>query len=148
MKALSVQLPWAWLFFLKQNPKDCENRSWKLPDKMIGERIAIHCAKTIDYDGWFHLEGFPANYGLDTNDEFMNVFYVTPQKIEALRGTLIGEVTIQVCRFRFGEENDNLYSKWSVPGQYGFYVDSPVLYDKPIPYRGQLGFFEVELTDE
>ena len=30
-------------------------------------------------------------------------------------------------------------------GPAGFVLDNPVLYDKPIPYKGQLGFFEVML---
>jgi hypothetical protein len=62
-------------------------------------------------------------------------------------GHIIGEVDITGCQFRFGEENDNLYSRWAIPGQYGFALANPVLYDKPIPMRGQLGFFEVNLPE-
>lgn len=56
-------------------------------------------------------------------------------------GGLIGEVDITDCYFRSGEENNNLYSVWHIPGQYGFVLANPVLYDKPIPCRGQLRLF-------
>ena len=63
-------------------------------------------------------------------------------------GAIIGEVDIVDSCFRFGEENDNLYSIWHVPGQNGFKLAGAVLYDKPIPYRGQLGFFDVQPPQE
>ena len=50
---------------------------------------------------------------------------------------LIGEVTITACV----KESS---SPWFV-GPYGFVLANPVLYKEPIPYRGQLGFFEVKL---
>ena len=30
-------------------------------------------------------------------------------------------------------------------GPHGFVLRNPLAYEKPIPYRGKLGFFEVEL---
>ena len=44
-------------------------------------------------------------------------------------GSIVGEVIITDC---------------VDCGPYGFLLSSPVAYKDPIPYRGQLGFFEVE----
>ncbi len=34
-------------------------------------------------------------------------------------------------------------SPWFITGNYGFVLANPKLYQKPIPYKGMLGFFEV-----
>ena len=52
-------------------------------------------------------------------------------------GALIGEVDIVDCVTRSE-------SPWFV-GRYGFVLKNPVLYDKPVPCRGALGFFEPEI---
>jgi len=67
-------------------------------------------------------------------------YHVTPRH----RGAIIGEVDIVDCQFRFPDELDRLYSKWAAAVQYGFTLANPVLYEKPIPCRGHLGFFERE----
>jgi hypothetical protein len=50
--ALTIWAPWAQA--IVRGPKLIENRTWKPHDKVIGERIAIHCGKTLatpaDYD--------------------------------------------------------------------------------------------------
>ncbi len=38
-------------------------------------------------------------------------------------------------------------SPWFV-GKYGFMLANPILYDKPIPCRGQLGFFKPDIKGE
>ena len=44
MKAISLHQPWA--SFVADGSKDIETRSWRAHDSVIGERIAIHAAKT------------------------------------------------------------------------------------------------------
>ena len=56
------------------------------------------------------------------------------------RGAIIGEATI-FLRFREGDE-----SKWYF-GPHGFWLKDGVLFEAPVPYRGQLGFFEVNLPE-
>ena len=59
MKALTLWRPWpVAMFFLKpEYQKDVENRTWKPPDWIIGERIAIHAGnKRIDvFDQWLDI---------------------------------------------------------------------------------------------
>jgi len=38
-------------------------------------------------------------------------------------------------------------SKWFF-GPYGFVLKNPVEFEKPIPFKGKLGLFEVELEEE
>ena len=55
---------------------------------------------------------------------------------EPALGAIVGEVTIIDCV-------DTSSSPWFC-GPYGFILSSPVAYKDPIPYRGQLGFFQVD----
>lgn len=52
-------------------------------------------------------------------------------------GAILGEVTITGC---VAESQ----SEW-FEGPYAFTLSDPISYERPIPYRGRLGFFEVEL---
>ena len=49
MKAISIKQPWASL--IAHGIKDIENRTWKCPQKYIGQRALIHASKGKG-DGW------------------------------------------------------------------------------------------------
>ena len=134
VKALSIKQPWAWL--ICAGYKDIENRTWFIGRKpalggtfqdrglQLPQRIYIHAGKTADkltipdFDAIYEKIGHGIRWHLDY-------------------GAIIGEVTITGCVKESA-------SPWFV-GPYGFVLTDSVLYDKPIPYRGQLGFFEVKL---
>ena len=132
MKALSIRQPWAWL--ICKGLKDIENRDWAT--KVRG-RVYIHAGKKLDLDGLSSLIHRPKPR-LTSRDILHRAF----AQDEIVRGAIIGEVDIIDCKFRFGDENDSLYSPWHTVGQYGFVLVNPVLYAKPIPCKGRLHFFE------
>ena len=49
MKAISIKQPWASL--IVHGVKDIENRTWKCPNKYIGNRVLIH-ASGSHKEGW------------------------------------------------------------------------------------------------
>ena len=127
MKALSMSRPWAWV--VARGWKDIENRNWPLPVPIriqLPIRIYVHAAKSID------AAAVPLIFKRLTYDQ--KVEYVATQT-EAIG--IIGEVTI----------TDFVTSSPSIWffGPYGFKLKDAVLYDKPIPYLGMMGFFEVRL---
>jgi hypothetical protein len=143
MKALSIKQPWAWL--ICKGYKDIENRGWKIGRKPQGGfpicgqmdfgegvnfpfRVYVHASKEID------KIDLPEYRGNDNARGFVT-YARTTQPIPF--GSIIGEVDITGCV-------TESKSPWFV-GPYGFTLANPVLYDKPIPYRGQLRFFEVKL---
>lgn len=115
MLALSVKQPWAWL--IVSGFKDVENRSW--PTHVRGD-ILIHAGKVpdakFDYARWEKHIGRPI-----PRDLFL--------------GGIVGKARIKECV-------DFYESRWFF-GEYGFVVDCPRMFQNPIPYRGQLGFFNV-----
>ena len=140
MKALSIKQPWAWL--ICAGYKDVECRSW--PTKYRG-RIYIHAGKRFDYESWCNmLSGLvpgASSCQLTLSERFHG------HNGDSLLGAIIGEADIVDCKYRFGDENDNLYSKWHSRGQYGFILANPVLYGNPIPCKGRLGFFEPDILE-
>lgn len=119
MKALSIKQPWAWL--IVEGFKTIENRSW--PTRQRGT-ILIHAGK-----GMTRAEYEEARSLADTLGVKVPAF-------EALeRGGIVGQATITGCV----TESE---SAWFF-GAYGFTLADA----KPLPfepYRGQLGFFEVQ----
>lgn len=124
MLALSIRQPWAWL--IVHGGKDIENRDW--PTRVRG-RILVHAAKGMTRDewefAWIHAHGTGAS----------------PKAVEAgltrdsiERGGFVGTVEIADCV----TDSD---SHWFV-GRHGFVLRDP----QPmpfVPWKGQLGFFEV-----
>lgn len=149
MKTLSIKQPWAWL--ICAGYKDIENRRWPIGRNSrhgpyssrdvdnfalpLPSRIYVHAGKTDDWSA--KTEGFL--YRIFDADVPLLVprCGTSPDQF----GAIIGEVDITGCV-------KNSKSPWAVPGQYHFVLANPKLYDKPIPYRGQLGFFNVELTEK
>ncbi len=124
MKALSVRQPWAWALF---HGKDVENRSWPLPRHILGQTIAIHASS---YKHWLWWDLSPEQ--LDATKP--------PSDLPILAmGSLIGTVKIA------GQLPMDAESLWKEKGQYGFVFAEAKEFEKPIPCKGKLGFFEVEI---
>ena len=118
MKALSIRQPWAWL--IVNGYKDIENRTWSTDFR---GRVYVHAGKRVKQGDFPEQRAYIRASGLILSEE-------------PPLGAIIGEVTISDCV-------DSLSSPWFC-GPYGFLLSSPMAYKDPIPYRGQLGFFQVE----
>jgi len=163
MKALSGYAEWFWLMAKHRVEhdgwKDVENRNWSLPHAIamyLPQRIYLHASKkpTTQEELIFISTLLTSTQW----DEFVAV------KWDNLRGCIIGKTTItrQMRKFQYTEAdhvdcgsqqretsllaNDASRSKWFF-GKFGFVVCDGELLDNPIPYKGQLGFFEVNLNE-
>jgi len=160
MKALSGYAEWFWL--IAKNWKDVENRNWSLPHEIamnLPYRIYLHASKTpATYDELNFIDTILINEPPKL-DEFLLVDWTK------YRGHIIGETTItrQMRKFQYTEADhidmgsqmmearllvdDPCRSRWFF-GKFGFVCSDSILYGKPVPYRGQLGFFEVNLESD
>ncbi len=136
MKALSIQQPWAWLIL--NAGKDTENRSWRLPALMTGQRIYVHAGLREDRDAYMDAKN---------RDLFPDIRDLMEEEVEwawdawdaqALSlGGIVGEVTITGCVTK----SDSLWFQ----GPFGFVLADPEPYAQMIPCRGRLGFWEPDL---
>jgi hypothetical protein len=119
MKTISIQQPWAWAIINKG--KDIENRDWYTN---IRGKVLIHAGKKIDKESYYFLH------------HQMGLFI--PEDKELQTGGIIGSVEIVDCV-------RSSTSKWFF-GKFGFVLRNPI--ELPfMPYRGQLGFFDVSYKD-
>lgn len=126
MKALSVRAPW-WFAILHGKP--VENRDWNT--KMRG-RVLLHAGKF-----WKPLE---------IEEDWEDVLFMAKKdelampepswpEMKAAGGCLVGSVEIYDCV----REHPSAF----FVGEYGFLVREPIAFDKPVPFKGALGFFDV-----
>jgi hypothetical protein len=128
MKALSVRAPWWW--FILHAGKDIENRDWHTNFRGT---VYLHASK------WFSLQEV---YG--DSQEAMGIAReanptihaaITFGEMKATGGCLVGKIDILDCVSESA-------SPWFF-GEFGFVLSNPVVFDKPIPFKGALGFFNV-----
>ena len=127
MKALSFRQPWANLTIL--NLKRIDNRP--RPISYRG-RIYIHAAQGKNY---FIPGRFTEDLILGILDQAGRDLYFT---VPRTRGAILGEADIVDCV-------DHSADPWFV-GPWGIILDNITRYDRPIPWPGALGLFEIDLT--
>lgn len=124
MKALSIRQPWAWLII--NGGKDIENRDW--PTRFRG-RVLVHASKGMTRDEWSDAWTFAQGSGASPKAIADGV-----TRDNILRGGIIGSVESVDCVSYSS-------SPWFI-GKFGFVLRDP----RPmqfIPFKGQLGFFDV-----
>jgi len=116
MKCLSVWQPWAELIVM--GLKDVENRTWA---RDYRGPLLIHAGRSMRVED---LAYAAKRYGVEVDRS-------------ALRfGAILGAVDLVDCRRK-------RTSIWHEPGYIGWYFENPRRLLTPIPYKGQLGLFEV-----
>ena len=143
MKALTVKQPWAYL--ICSGIKDIENRTWKCPQKYIGERVLIHASG----DKKLNLSTLTREQYNDACDKFD--WKETRPVDRRDRSAIIGSVEIVDCRV-------NHQSIWAEHSRgwpsdpkhiYNWVVSEAILFDKPIlNVKGKLGFWDYDLPEE
>ncbi len=127
MKAISIRQPWAWL--IMNGGKDIENRDW--PTSVRG-RVLVHASKGMtryEYEDALMTTASVCG-GIEEAPSL-------PAFEDLQRGGILGTVEIVDCVTAST-------SRWFF-GRYGFVLRNP----RPqpfIPYKGMLGFFEVDAS--
>jgi hypothetical protein len=134
MRAISLWQPWASLLIANPRIKIYETRSW---ETMCRGPVIIHAAKKNDREIaeiMLSMQGLFAKFGINP--------------LSLPFGSLIGVVDLTACR-RMTETNvrsvtdlERQCGDWA-EGRFAWRCDNPVAFDKPIPFRGAQGFFNV-----
>ncbi|MFM7578659.1 MAG: hypothetical protein ACKN9E_13525 [Microcystaceae cyanobacterium] len=121
MFALTIKQPHA--FHILHSGKDVENRTWKLPEYHKNQWIALHAAKTAD-------KTVPAVNGIDSSHY----------------GAIIGFLKFSDCL----HDSDSPWAGGSAAasrfaGHYHWVIGEAKRISQPIPCRGSLGLWRVNL---
>jgi hypothetical protein len=129
MKALSIQQPWLWA--ITDIDKRIENRTWKPPQWIIGERIALHASKKDD----------PVGYR-----EIYEIAGIIPPA-ELPKGAIVATAKVVGWLDDNGFGNGHLIDdKWFF-GPIGWILADIKKLDTPILCRGSLGLWNSPLID-
>ncbi len=133
MKALSILQPWAEVIL--NGWKDVENRTWR--NSFRGEFL-IHAGKRYDSDSEpFILETLIKIGRIRGSavDEYLAVMRNAP------RGAVLGTASITSCVTPLLVSG----SPWAF-GPYCYLLADVVRFTTPKPYKGKLGFFNVDVV--
>ncbi len=152
MKAISVIQPWG--VAILRAGKNVENRDWRMPRGMVGQRIAIHASKRWDR--------FEVASGLSMINRIrppgLGELYgefgpLTAGELHRQCGYILGTVLVlgecdEEGNFDPASSTDPRLvdahrSPWLV-GTYGHVYADPIWFEQPIgPVRGMLGYWTV-----
>jgi len=157
-KVLSVKQPWAYL--ICSGIKDIENRTWKCPQKYIGERVLIHAGAQWDgrHRNMAHLFTIKQWGALSPSMQVVMAHGNLPTS------AIIGSVRFVDCVVNhpsiwaektdllgLSEINYKIYSSViNVPPIiHNWVLSNPILFDKPIlNVKGRLSFWDYDLPEE
>lgn len=162
MKAVSVKQPWASLI-VEPDPnnigfgiKDIENRTWKCPEKYIGQRVLIHSSANpaIEFKNICLLD----MYQIGMTEEMiveLNKLPFSWKSFTKENGAIIGSVEIVGCVINhpsiWAEKTEVLTDVDGFPmyGKkiYNWVLANPIKFPEPIPAKGKLSFWEFELNE-
>jgi hypothetical protein len=126
MKALSVRAPWWWAIL---HGKPVENRDWHTNFR---GRIWLHASKH-----WSRreIEGDLEDIAYMAAEDRLPMPHVNLDYMLDSGGCIVGSVEIIDCV----TEHPSTFFQ----GKYGFVLRNPLPLQKPIPFKGALGFFDV-----
>lgn len=128
MKAISLWNPWAHLVVV--GAKSFETRHW--PTNVRGT-VAIHAAKvwTRELQSYRH-------------EPFFNLFWPNEMPLGCLLGTvdIIGCHRVESSLIERLSDQELAFGNYEI-GRYAWELRNPVAFEKPIPWKGMQGFFEV-----
>lgn len=128
MRALTIRQPWAEL--ICAGFKDVENRFWRYRNP--GD-LLIHAGKVIDTHAVSKLK--------EDRKELVEVLEST-----FTLGAILGICRVKEILWRSehkGLRDGSQFSSWHEVGCWGWYLTDVCKFDKPIPFRGMPGLFNV-----
>lgn len=143
MITISVKQPWAYL--LCAGIKGIENRTWKLPDKYKGERVLIHASAKTDKEPYMLFDDAQIDaIGNDIMDVVASYHNTS---------AIIGSVVFTDCVINHQSvwaektRDERVWAngtEWFTPCKpiYNWVASAPILFDKPIPAKGKLSFWD------
>jgi hypothetical protein len=150
MKVISLWQPWASL--VAMNYKKIETRSWKAPEYLIGQRIAIHATKSMPRWVKELLRGFTKLLGIK---EYNGSWLYNLERGIGHFGKVVATAKLRKCLKIVKNIGDSAYfedSSWVcgneyyfgdyTPGRFAWILEDIQPLKEPIPARGMQGIWE------
>jgi hypothetical protein len=138
MKALTLIQPWAWA--ICHAGKRIENRDWRPPRALWGQRIAIHAGKSLDDDACVRL--FAEGYGIPAA-HVHGAVVATARILGIVTADGNGDLSVESHledppAWVLSEKNRVWFC-----GEVGWVLDEIVVLREPVKARGQQGLWSL-----
>lgn len=149
MKAITIKQPWLWC--ITDSTKRVENRTWKPPFDLIGQRIALHASKIASKAEWQAAMNTSIVSYIPTPGLMYSPQKVMPLGAIAATALLVGYVVVEqkpntVERMVEASKNAMHYAHRQDPwffGPVGWLLDDVKKLEQPISCTGKLGLWDV-----
>jgi hypothetical protein len=128
MRALTLWQPWAWTKAI--GIKRIENRTWRPPGFMLGQRFALHAGKRWDRA---------------SHEALLNNAWTPPPRAELAAGAVVATcrlVTVATSADEAARLAGADQARWFF-GPFGWVVADVVTLPRPIPCRGFQGLWRL-----
>ena len=137
--------PW-WALSIRDFGKPAENRGWRPPEQMIGERIAIHAgvrqATKDDLDSWLGTIEYAGRAWI-LGGRLVTRIDPWERDDRALLRAAIAEVAGRViCTARLVGVDRDQRTPWDVEGQWHWRLADVERVEGQPPVKGQLGLWD------
>lgn len=156
MKAISIKQPWASL--IVHGIKNIENRSWKCPEKYIGQRILIHASGKPDKEPYMLFNDVQAdviyNCVMDVCASYHQLsaiigsveivdcvinhpsIWAEKTKVDCTHPLKCGSYDTESCT------DGCIHHLGFIKPTYNWVLDNPILFPTPMPAKGKLSFWD------
>lgn len=144
MKAITLHAPWAWAICYLG--KDIENRTWKPPAELIGQRIAIHAGSKSLWkwriwqpvlDLWDVIDQSCTWDKINRYGSSVDSFRSVKERDRFCSAIVATAVIAEVLP---PQDTD---AGWHIAGQYGWKLTDVQVLPTPVKCKGKLGFWTV-----
>lgn len=144
MKAITLWRPWPWaIFHAECNPKRIENRDWRPPAWLIGQRLAIHAGRRFQTDACGFIDNIVGNGCCPCEGREHPVGIIgTVRVVGWVDRTWIGGVLDDLGDFAPAWAKAAAMSPWFV-GRFGWVLDEVITLATPIACSGAQGLWDV-----
>ena len=145
MITISVKQPWAYL--LCAGIKGIENRTWILPEKYKGQRVLIHASAKTDKEPYMLFDDAQIDaIGSDIMDVVAS-YHNTSAIIGSVVFTdsVINHQSVWAEKTHMAKLGEHELPSCLYPPYkptYNWVASDPILFDKPIPAKGKLSFWD------
>ena len=127
MKALSIKQPW--LHCITELDKRVENRSWKPPQWMIGEKIALHASKGL---------ASKESIGVASKISGVNLSVVN-----SVRGAIVATAVVEGWLWHLHLNSMTETERKWFAGPFGWVLTEVKKLETPVICRGHLGLWGI-----
>ena len=151
MKAITLKQPWAYL--VCSGVKDIENRTWKCPEKYIGEMVLIHASKDekLDVSALNRPQLRVAYPVLSKHEMFDSKKFDRGGIIGSVRitGYTINHPSVWAKKTEGTMVGHTFVTPKGVKTIYNWILEDAILFDEPIlNVKGKLSFWDFDLPEE